>query len=49
MLALGVGLLVAIDFIILVVYTAIEYVHGELEAVRISNKEDPEMLIGVND
>ena len=48
MLALGVLMLVSIDLFILVVYTVFEYLHGELEAVRVQNREHPEDVVGVS-
>ena len=48
MLALGVGFLVLIDLLILVVYTVVEGVQGNLEATRISHVENPEEKSGVS-
>lgn len=48
MLSFGVALLVAIDVIILAVYTIVEYLHGDLRAIRVVNRENPEDLIGVS-
>ncbi len=48
MLALGVALLASIDLIILTVYTLVEAFEGDLLATRISDRENPEDLIGVS-
>lgn len=47
MLALGVLLLVVIDFIILITYTAVEGARGDLTALRVLNRENPEDVSGV--
>ena len=49
MLAMGVGFLVLIDLIILVVYTIVEVLQGNLQAMRIPNIEHPEETDGVSD
>ena len=48
MLALGVMLLVAIDLIILTIYTGVEGTRGNLSAQRVPNRENPEDVSGVN-
>lgn len=48
MLALGVGFLVLIDLIILVIYTLVEGLRGNLGATRIANEENPEETSGVS-
>ena len=47
MLALGVLLLVVIDLIVLITYTAVEGARGNLSAQRVTNRENPEDIIGV--
>ena len=42
MLALGVLLLVVIDLIILITYTAVEGARGNLSAQRVPNRENPQ-------
>ena len=42
MLAVGVLLLVLIDLIILIIYTAVEGARGNLSAQRVPNRENPE-------
>ncbi len=48
LLAVGVGLLVLIDVIILVVYSLVEGVRGNLMAMRIPHIEHPEETSGVS-
>lgn len=48
MLALGVGFLVLIDLIILVIYTLVEGIRGNLGAMRVSHVERPEEISGVS-
>ena len=47
MLAVGVLLLVVIDLIILITYTAVEGARGNLSALRVLNRENPEDVSGV--
>ena len=47
MLALGVLLLVVIDLIVLITYTAVEGARGNLSTQRVTNRENPEDIIGV--
>ena len=49
MLALGVMLLVAIDLIILIIYTGVEGSRGNLSAQRVPNRENPEDVSGVRE
>ena len=46
-LALGVLTLVLIDLTILLVYTIMEGVHGNLTAIRVPNRENPRVVVGV--
>ena len=48
MLALGVLLLVVIDLIVLITYTAVEGARGNLSAKRVPNRENPEDMVGVS-
>ena len=48
MLLLGVGLLVAIDLTILVIYTLVEGVKGRLGAEQVENRENPMSMDGVS-
>ncbi len=48
MLALGVGVLVAIDVVILLVYDVLEGTKGNLEAKRFQNRENQQDLEGVS-
>jgi hypothetical protein len=48
MLLLGVGVLVAIDIIILTTYTIVEHFHNNLSAELAPSKEHPEDLVGVS-
>ena len=48
LLAIGVGLLVLIDLFILMVYTVVEGLRGNLIATRIPNIERPEETSGVS-
>lgn len=47
MLALGVLVMVRIDLIILITYTAVEGTRGNLSAQRVPNRENPEDVSGV--
>ena len=47
-LALGVLLLVLIDLTILLVYTTVEGVKGNLTATRVRNRENPRVELGVS-
>ena len=46
-LALGVLVLVLIDVIILLVYTIVEGVQGNLTAIRVGNRENARIVEGV--
>ena len=46
-LALGVLTLVLIDLTILLVYTIMEGVQGNLTAIRVPNRENPRVVVGV--
>ena len=46
-LALGVLMLVLVDLIILLVYTIMEGVQGNLTATRVPNRENPRVVEGV--
>ena len=48
MLALAVAVLVSIDIIILVTYTIVEGVRGNLKAILLSNEENFISLFGVS-
>ena len=48
LLSLGVTCLVAIDLVILTIHTVVEYLHGDLEAVRIPNRERVGDIVGVS-
>ena len=47
-LALGVLTLVLVDITILLVYTTVEGVRGNLTAIRVSNRENPRGVQGVS-
>lgn len=47
MLALGVAVLVAVDVLILLIYTAVEGSRNALDADRFSSKENPMTVEGV--
>ena len=47
MLILGVGLLVAIDLFILIIYTAVVGSEGKLLAIQVVNSEQPKTEVGV--
>ena len=46
-LALGVMVLVLVDVIILLAYTIVEGVQGNLTAIRVPNRENPMSIEGV--
>ena len=47
-LALGVLTLVLVDLTLLLVYTTVEGVEGNLTATRVRNRENPRVEIGVS-
>ena len=46
-LALGVLVSVLIDVLILLIYTIVEGAWGDLNAIRVSNREQPTNIVGV--
>ena len=48
MLGLSVAVFVSIDIVVLVIYTAVEALHGSLNAILMPNDEHAILLVGVS-